>query len=113
MKNEKPRLVAFLMANHWPPKGPRQRSCLRDIELRFAAGPIEPGLCSPDLSRRTRSIASHLRRWLSHLYAVVVPFCMLFAISHLAKIIDELILIYGSLGRTFIPEFIEYPRIYL
>jgi hypothetical protein len=38
---------------------------------------------------------------------------MLFAISHLAKIIDELILIYGSLGRTFIPEFIEYPRIYL
>ena len=99
------------MANHWPPKGPRQRSCLRDVKLRFAAGPIEPGLCSPDLRRRTRSIASHVRRWLQSLYAVDVPFTMLFVISHLTKWFSKLIPIYGSLGRTFILEFIEYPRI--
>ena|ERR1700723_71804 len=101
------------MANHWPPKGARQRSCLRDVELRFAAGPIEPGLCSPDLRRRTRSIASHMRRWLPYLYAVDVPFNMLPVINYLTKVPDKLILIYGSLGRTFIPEFIEFPRIYL
>jgi hypothetical protein len=110
-KNEKPRLVAFPMANHWPPKGPRQRLCLRDVKLRFAAGPIEPGLCSPDLRRRTRSIASHLRRWLPSLYAVDVPFTMLFIINYLTKCLENLIPIYGSLGRTFILEFIEYPRI--
>ena len=96
------------MANHWPPKGARQRSCLRDVELRFAAGPIEPGLCSPDLRRRTRSIASHVRRWLPHLYAVDVPFVMLLLISYLAPSLEALIPVYGSLVRTFIPEFIEY-----
>jgi hypothetical protein len=101
------------MANHWPPKGARQRSCLRDVELRFAAGPIEPGLCSPDLRRRTRSIASHVRRWLPYLYAVDVPFSMLFSISYLTQGLEKLIPVYGSLGRTIIPEFIEYLRIYL
>jgi hypothetical protein len=95
------------MANHWPPKGPRQRSCLRDVELRFAAGPIEPGLCSPDLRRRTRSIASHVRRWLPYLYAVDVPFSMLFIINYLYQGPEKLIPVYGSLGWTFIPEFIE------
>jgi hypothetical protein len=73
---------------------------------------MEPGLCSPDLRRRTRSIASHVRRWLAYLYAVDVPFVMFIFFNDLALSSSVLIPVYGSLVRTFIPEFIEISRGY-
>jgi hypothetical protein len=51
-----------------------------------------------------------MRRWLLSLYAVDVPFIMSFVIIYLTEYLERLIPIYGSLGRTFILEFIEYPR---
>ena len=53
-----------MMASHWPPKGSPGRARLRDIKLRLRLVLVEPELCSPDLRRRTRIRASHVRRWL-------------------------------------------------
>ena len=67
-----------MMANHWPPKGPRQSRALRDVKLRFAAGPgrtwaLLAGSEAPDSLYNREPRAS-----LAELYiAVGGPFIML------------------------------------
>jgi hypothetical protein len=95
------------MANHWPPKGPG-RTYLPDIKLRLRRFPVGQSLCSPDLRHSARIlIASHVRRWLISLLAVVVPFTMLLFIIEIG--FWELLVfpIYGSDPGSSILEFIE------
>jgi hypothetical protein len=66
-----------MMANHWPPKGPRAYLA-RDVKLRFAAGPgrtwaLLAGSEAPDslFKREPRASLAAV------LYAVGMPFIML------------------------------------